>query len=217
MESSIAVSSTCEAQSIGPNAYAVTSCEGMRTDGQGHQTTGRNIGRGGYIKLFKFGSSSSRTKIRTSISGRIIEHVTSLRSSGVDLNIEKVVDCLTAHLTCFSESSDRFCKFSNQTIADRNTSIVKVFSSELNSLVVTVSCNIQSKSINHQTNITTTLRFVNTVCSRFCKINQIVQRTCKQNLRYVVKQSLQRRLYVRAVIGSIVLTVRTRGAIVIAR
>ena len=151
-----------------------------------------------------------RGQIRTRICGGIIDQ-------SQILVIQQVVDGKFCHVSCLVDGSDRLGSFTNQTICQRSAVGIKVRSSKLDGAIVAITSNVIDESINKETKVTTTLLFADAVSEGSGEFDQIGQSSSKQNLRHIVKQGLQGRLNVGAVVSAVVISVATSSTIRVPR
>ena len=117
---------------------------------------------------------------------------------------------------CLVNSSQRFCIFTNQTVSNRCSSSIEVLLSEFDDVVVTTLRNVFCQSIDHQTDITTTLDLTRRICA-FWLIGKVSKCAIQQSFINHLIEGCDCCLDICAVFSAIIGLVSTVSAVRIVR
>ena len=209
MESPITVSITGKLQRVWTDLNTVRCSQCMSADSQHQITSSRCVNCSRNIKLFEI---CFTTTIRSLICGGILKHKSINGGCAIDLIVKEIVDCLEGQVHCLVDSSQRFCIFTNQTVSNRCSSSIKVLLSEFNDVVVTTLRNVFCKSIDHQTDVTTTLDLTRRISAERL-IGKVSKCAIQQSFINHFIESCDCCLHIRAVVSAVVRLVSTISAV----
>ena len=209
MESPITVSITGKLQRVWTDLNTVRCSQSMSADSQHQLTSRRCIDCIRNIKLFEV---CFTTTVRSLICGGILKHESINRGCAIDLIVKEIVDCLEGQVHCLVNSSQRFCILTNQTVSNRCSSSIEVLLSEFNDVVVTTLRNVFCKSIDHQTDVTTTLDLTRRICTERL-IGKVSKCAIQQSFINNFIESCDCCLHICAVISIIIGLVSTISAV----
>ena len=213
VEGCIIVTTAGESQRMRTDLNSVGCCQSVSANRKDKIAVRWRVNCSRHIEFFQI---CLTTTVGSLICGGILEHESINGNSAVDLIVEKVVDCLEGQVHCLIDSSQRFCILANQTVSNGCSISIKILLSEFDDVVVTTLRNVFCKSIDHQTDITTTLDLTRRICAeRF--IGKINQCAIQQSFINHFIESCDCCLDIRAVISVIIGLVSTISAIRIIR
>ena len=213
VESPISVRIAGKLQRVWTDLNTVRCGQCMSADSQHQITSRRCVNCSRNIKLFEV---CFTTAVRSLICGGILKHETINRGCAINLIVKEIVDCLEGQVHCLVDSSQRFCILANQTVSNRCSSSIEVFLSEFDDVVVTTLRNVFGKSIDHQTDITTTLDLTRRICAERL-IGKVSKCAIQQSFINNFIESCDCCLDIRAVISAIVRLVSTISTVRIVR
>ena len=213
MEACIIVTAAGESQRMRTDLNSIGCCQRMSANRKDKIAVRWRVNCSRHIEFFQI---CLTTTVGSLICGGILKHESINGNSAIDLIVEKIVDCSEGQVHCLVDSSQRFCILANQTVSNRCSISIKVLLSEFDDVIITTLRNVFCESIDHQTDVTTTLDLTRRIsASRL--IGKVNQCAIQQSFINHFIEGCDCCLDIGAVIGAIVGLVSTVSTIRIVR